>query len=704
MKSVLLLILISSSILVSKPKTTARSQVIINDILESNDSKKSSAELLEINSELYIPIIATIKKDYIDSHKLGRKFKIGSQYSKYITLYLKADQLSELIDSKAIESFEISERSDEPHIQGAAIDSKADLVHEGISMPSGYTGDGVIVGIIDGGFDFTHPNFYDSTGNKYRILAAWDQRTEGNPPPGYEFGTAYYGKNELLDAKRDTEEIQERWGTHGTHVAGIAGGSGAGISSLKGVAYECDFIFCTKTDGDSGLFDAFNWMNDVAKAEGKRLVINMSFGGLHHGTRDGTNPLGGLMKELQENEGVIFVGSAGNNGNNDFHLMRDFKGDTLKTWLRQSNSHEFWGNRIVAIGEIGKPFSAKIRLRDYSDFQLVLNETDFISTNDGRIEIDTFMVGEIGVDTLFYRMIIEKESPFSQRPRIDLFIKQLNSKRITLNFSSADGVLHVWNVLQREEDQTSNLGGRFSRFGSFEEFEVGDSHYGLGEPGLNDAVITVAAHSHSDKKLTSFSSEGPRIDGTIKPDISAPGFQVVSSIAKFVAQNYQATALSEFNGENYSFAPLSGTSMSAPLVAGICALILEAKPDITGAELKAVLKATASQDNFTGDIPEEGSVEWGAGKVDAFSAVLDVLEIINDLEIDTQNNLLIYPNPADNYLKIIGIEKGVYFEIINSNGKTIVSGKYENNIDISSLTSGAYFLKTDNSISKFVRK
>lgn len=682
----------------SSPEYSARTASLIKKYQNFN-KKDIKTRLQTIGGEKLIPIIAVLKSNFINDHDLSDKFKIGSQYSKYITLYLKPDQLSHLINSHTIESFEISEPSGEPEILGAANDAKVHLVHDGFAMPQAFTGKGVILGIIDGGFDYTHPNFYDSTLQNYRVIAAWDQRTDGNPPEGYSIGSAYYGKDELLKAERDTEEIQQRWGTHGTHVGGIAGGSGGGTEA-RGVAYESEFIFLTKIEGDAGLFDAFNWMSEVAEAEGKRLVINMSFGGLHSGTRDGTNPLGELMKELRDEKGVIFVGSAGNNGRNDFHLMRDFAGDTLKTWLR-TGSIDFWGNRIIALGEVGKQFKVNLKVRDFSDFGNVLDQTAFISTIQDDLEIDSIIVipppaDTLDADTLYYKIIVDKADPYSKRPRVDLFVKTLPTQRVSLEITAEEGVVHLWNVMQRDLDHTSNLGGRFSRFGTFDDFINGDPHYGLGEPGLNDAVITVAAHSHYDKRLTDFSSEGPRIDGLIKPDISAPGFQVMASIAKFAKDDYPQTITTEFNGETYTFGQLSGTSMSGPLVAGICALILEAKPDITGEELKTLVKATASQDQFTGEIAEEGSIEWGAGKIDAFSAILEVLDIVNDIEINTDYDLLLYPNPVQNTLKVIGLKQNEYYELFNANGSLIKSGYFHKEIDVSELIAGTYFIKFQN--------
>jgi subtilisin family serine protease len=697
MKKILLIILIPIALL-TQPKFDSRTASILNKF----QSKKIGKNNL-LNSRGLISVFAVLNEDAIQNHNLSDKFTVGKQYEKFISFYVSEDNIASLINNQHLESFSISENyNDAPYVAGASDDAKVNLVHDGFAMPTPFTGKGVIVAIIDGGFDYTHPNFYDTTLQNYRVLAAWDQRSDsGNPPDGYTFGSAYIGEEELLEAKRDTEEIQEHWGTHGTHVGGIAGGSGGG-TPLKGVAPDSELIFVTKTDGDAELFEAFTWLSEFAKKEEKRLVINMSFGGLHHGTRDGTNPLGDLMTLLRDEEGVIFVGSAGNNGGNSFHLMRDFGSDTLQTWIRQ-NSPSNWGNRVVAIGEIGKPFSVNLKIRDKQDVMIELSETGFYSTDNERIELDTFHV--VAEDTLYYKMIFEKENPYSKRPRIDLFVKYFSAHRVFLEVTAKSGIVHLWNVLQSDIDRTTNRGGNFSGFGTFDQFEIGDDDYGVGEPGLNDAVITVAAHNHVSKNLTSFSSIGPRIDGTIKPDISAPGQQVLSSLASFI-NDREVTTSTTFNNTRYQFGPLSGTSMSAPMVAGICALILEAKPDITGEELKAVIKATANEDNFTGDLPEGGSVEWGAGKIDAFSAILEVLGIINNAEIIKEENLILYPNPSNDFIKLIGLDRNTPYNIYNLQGNQIINGIYNGKIDISNLPIGNYYISIGNreSTIQFIKK
>jgi len=145
---------------------------------------------------------------------------------------------------------------------------------------SGYTGEGVTVAILDGGYDPNHP---DLAG---RVKGAKDF-TDTSP--------------EALDG----------YG-HGTHVASTVAGSGAASNGkYKGVAPDADLLIakvCTD-DGyctDSDILEAMQWASDNGAD-----VLNMSFGS---GPTDGTDPLSIAVDELTERTGILSVIAAGNSG------------------------------------------------------------------------------------------------------------------------------------------------------------------------------------------------------------------------------------------------------------------------------------------------------------------------------------------------------------------------------------------------------
>jgi hypothetical protein len=282
-----------------------------------------------------------------------------------------------------------------------------------------------------------------------------------------------------------------------------------------------------------------------------------------------------------------------------------------------------------------------------------------------------------------------------------LRVKNLNSSlRVLLKSTAESGTVHYWNVTELTND-AGNWGMAFSFSGS--GTVSGDSQNGISEPSCSDDVISVAAYSAQYTStggsiigggLANFSSNGPRFDGVMKPDIAAPGVAVASSMSSFTDAVFTSIGSVDFNGRSYHFAKLSGTSMASPMAAGVSALILDANPYLSARQVKEIIMQTARQDNNTLTIPAEGSPKWGAGKINAYAAVKLALETVG-LENPPQELMWsVYPNPVINELHFTIVEElpktvdifdiaGNYFE------KPIINGK----VYVSDLTPGQYFIR-----------
>jgi serine protease AprX len=125
----------------------------------------------------------------------------------------------------------------------------------------------------------------------------------------------------------------------------------------------------------------------------------------------------------------------------------------------------------------------------------------------------------------------------------------------------------------------------------------------VGPPGVARLVITVGATDKSDR-MASFSSRGPTSDGRTKPDVVFPGVGIVAA---------RAASTSMGTPVNDRYTSASGTSMATPHTTGTVALLLEAYPDLTPAEVKDVLMRTAK------DLGLDGNTQ-GAGRAQVYNA------------------------------------------------------------------------------------
>lgn len=583
-------------------------------------------------------------------------------------------------------------------------DGNVDSVYLGLNLPEAYQGDSVIIGVTDWGFDYTHPTFYDTTMTRYRVLRAWDQfRNAGPAPEGFYYGTELVGQEQLLEAQCDTSNIYGHH-YHGTHVAGIAAGSGAG-TAYRGVAPNAELLFCSFRPDEQSAIDAFQWMYDVAQQEHKRLVINMSWGIYWMDNLVGTGIVGQKMQELSD-LGVVFVTSGGNNGDVNFHLGHTFDNDTVRSrfyFPAENGSRYYWGASISMTSSQGQPFSFCLNVRN-SSFD-VLAASPFFNTADGNSHIENYLV--IDGDTIPYIVDIIASNE-AARPQARLRVKKVTRSgwRFCLTAAGASGDFHAWNLAEL----TTGVGNWGARFQGYNQatWANGNSSYGCGAPALVPCAITVAAHksrylindtTYTGGAICDFSSCGPTIDGRNKPDISAPGSEVCSALSSYSDESVSAVQIIEYNGRNYKFGKLSGTSMSSPFTTGVVALLLQANPTLTAEQVKNCLIYTATQDQFT---EASGITRFGHGKVNAYQAILAALYSAGTHDFESSSNqFTVFPNPATDELFIstpnsAGRAEAVLYDL---NGRMIRRTILQQGVSVLDLTdypTGCYILRITN--------
>ncbi len=697
---------------VAQPQLSQKTIWTINDLIDKS-TDKIDKKWVEQNAEYYpvykvngIYCLSMVGKKLASFQQtdLNGLAYLGSEAGDVVTIKFPIQNLDKIHQIKNLSYLEVADRIAGMGNARTVVDTRVDSVWMGYGLSQPFTGKNVLIGITDWGFDYNHPMFMDTTLTTSRVRAAWDHfKMDGDQPTGYGYGVEYDTPSELAAAESDTASTYYDYATHGSHVAGIAAGSGAGTEH-RGIAFEAQYLFNSIQLDVGAAIDAFNWMKDIADADGKRLVINMSWGLYYLGTMDGTSLVSQAIDNLSA-QGVVFATSGGNNGQPNFHLKKDFSGDTLRSRLQfysYSAHPNMWGQSVSSWGEVGEHYAMQLEV--YDNLGVLLDSTPTYTTDDVGY-YDSIL--EIGTDTVFYNFTIESAHSLNNRPMIWARAKNTNtSLRVVMKTFANSGRVHYWNVVELDNG-VGNWGQDFISFGN--GGATGDTEYGVGEPACTESAITVAAHGAANfsqsgteypGSLAGFSSEGPTYDERMKPDVSAPGVSVISSINSYTTASYSVSQSITFNSRTYDFSAFSGTSMSSPAVAGVAALMLEANPNLTSSQLKDMIKSTARQDNKTGTISWPGDTEWGMGKMTATRAVALAENTVTVENVEQNTTFSVYPNPTTGelYVNNSSMIQNVSYTIFSLEGKVLeqqqVSGSV---ISIANYPSGVYLLRIESS-------
>lgn len=638
---------------------------------------------------------------------------IGAQAGQIITLRVPVEALPLLESNKEVLQYSISHPIAMPDCDDTRADTRTDSVQNGwgVEGDTSFTGKGVYIGITDWGFDYTHPNYNHLKKDNFRLLMAWDHFRNSGPAPGgnFDYGTLIRGRRALLDSLGDTSNLYG-YGTHGTHVAGIAAGRGVN-GRYTGQAPYAELLFCSFGLGEKQWMDAVGWMHQVAQDSAKRLVINSSWGMYSFSNLDGTSLLSQAINAWS-NEGIVFCTSAGNNGSRKFHISHTFpadSADTLRTVAEWFTTNESTGQVLILWGEPGHDFSVAFAMRKDTN----LTGIDFISTTLGEADIkDTLYFGETAIP---YRAMVEHENPRDLRPHIQLEVGLAQNLELQVYLTADSGTVHIWN-LGNKKNHAGNTGYAFIA-NNHEGFTSGDAYYGIGEPACAEKCISVAAHNadywtgeHILKPggLAYFSSYGPLIDGSMKPEISAPGVDVVSSI-NHRSNDYESIVMTKYILDTrYIWSRNSGTSMSCPAVTGIVALMLEANPYLTVDQIRDIIFTTARNDSKTGPLVARDSMDlrWGWGKIDALRAVNKALSLLNIKQAEQlRTPLRLYPNPASTQVVVnTGCGEPQTLSVYSADGRLVyrTTATLEATLDLTRWQRGIYLLRAGSRTGKLV--
>ena len=215
-----------------------------------------------------------------DLKKFGAK-TINTISDKLVTAELPLAAIEQISKLDGIESIslgtDVHMRMDEARKQ-----TGVDDCHTMTSNNGPYTGKGVVVGIVDNGFEFAHVDFMNSDLSDTRVKRVWNQSGTGKAPIKYGYGAEYTSLAQMKAAKCDTRST-----FHATHVSGIAAGSDKTVP-YYGVAPDADLVFVSYRQSNSDIVNGIKYVFDYAKSVGKPAVVNLSLGS-HMGPHDGTS-------------------------------------------------------------------------------------------------------------------------------------------------------------------------------------------------------------------------------------------------------------------------------------------------------------------------------------------------------------------------------------------------------------------------------
>lgn len=521
---------------------------------------------------------------------------------------------------------------------------------EGLDMP--YTGSGVIVGLIDCGFDFNHINFFDSNGVS-RVKAVYLPLDTTMTPPVVNMvrlpGSCYESPDQIATLTTDDNQS-----THGTLTAGLAVG-GYKDNGWYGMAPDADIVLCGMPEGeltDVRVANCISYICDYARRQMKPCVISMSLCS-NVGPHDGTSYLNRVCQQLA-GPGRVFVTSAGNDGayNVTSHRTIENSRDTVFTLLNGFRASTQYSGYVNARSNAKKPFNTRLIVVNKSNGEILYRSRAIGATSRGVLatfstETDTvlarYFTGSVEVIGS-----IEANGKPNSMCNIDMVA---NSRNYCLGFQyyspSANDLVIFTSKYAYIDSYGFSWAEKGSSVGSISDLAATDSIISVGSYNsrqtvpLRDGSYYFRPNS-TPGYLSSFSSYGPDENGISRPDVCAPGSVLVSSANRYFvdAPNLQYWQPSAFvDGVEYTYSPDLGTSMSAPIVAGAIALWMQAVPTLTVNDVREVLKRTALRDSYV----RSGSRErWGAGKLDAYAGLLNVLkldEIVGDVNNDREVNI-----------------------------------------------------------------
>lgn len=532
-----------------------------------------------------------------DLYTMG--IKVNSHNHNFFTITATKRQLKKLIIQPATRQIRLP-RLLVPYLEEVIPTAEINQIHV-----QGTKGNGVIVGVIDTVLHVEHHAFrFPTDPHNTRVLYMWvqepdDPNAPGDTPEtynsiftGYNYGRIYdqgtinaaigsgapYGSGETPPQISKEPSLPDPNGIvraeHGTHVTGIAAGSGhlddwtsppanIGAAPLADIVYVCyPPLFSFETD----VVDALNFIFLIKSLTGQAVVINNSYGtslGPHNGTS--------IFDQVRNN------------------MLDSYLGRSLVFAAGNDNDSKGFRKGTIATGQI-----ESFRMTPNGDVDLRLDiwykglELDF------RMDCETLVSGTISTGWILppneldetingYITLMERDTePISGMKAIKIFIQSASNAEPWIIMLRNTGIINLeyWAWV-----------GPTGYYADLDGHSQGELT--LGTTACARSILTVGACKKPEganlEMITLYSGCGPTMDRRIKPEIVTVGGETPNKIE---------SADSRTTGGYFG---MKGTSMAAPIVSGSIALLFETNPNLNQDEIKALLTQTADKTNLNLD-------------------------------------------------------------------------------------------------------
>jgi subtilisin family serine protease len=463
-------------------------------------------------------------------------------------------------------------------------------------------GQGVLIGIVDTGIDYTHKAFLNADGTT-KIVSIWDQSIQSsNLLEGFLYGTEYtrdqinlaLQNSNPLTIVPTTDEIG-----HGTFLAGTAAGNTDMEYDFSGVVPDAELVVVKLKPAKQNLRDLYAVADDVTCYQENDIMLGVKYlvetaiklnrpisicigVGTSQGAHDIFGAVSTYLSSIMQLDGVAVSIAAGNEGNGRRHyetlMRRGLNSETIELNVAENEKGflmEIWGDtpNLFAI-------------------EMITPAGDTVSRMLPRLsearEIDFIL--ETSILNIIFKLVGSRSG----------------AQLVMIRFQ--DPMEGIWRIIIHKLNQDLDLrinswlpmGGFISENTNF----INSSPYTtLTAPANSFIPISVTAYNNDDNNLYLNASRGFTRLGLISPDLTAPGVNIIGPIP----------------GNSYT--TNSGTSIAAAHTAGVVAMFLEwgkVRGNVEymdGTDIKNLLLRGAQRDPNR-DYPNR---DWGYGILDIFN-------------------------------------------------------------------------------------